>query len=219
MVLTWVAGHGSKIAVALALNAAGADAAGKAVVADDVDHVARDSRYGILCCFVRVRDRRGFASASGAHDGGERLVGLASSVAASSIPTVAHDRYNVASAARNRVRHGFVRVRNIGGRATQRRALYAVPLVARVTGTGERSVGVGALCVGSTVVASTGCAFIHVDAGGIIQPIAFGTSRDFGRRETGRTTECNGGTTHGVFAAAFCWGNVGRVEVRSTRIW
>ena len=95
--------------------------------------------------------------------------------------------------------------------------MYAVPLVARVTGTGERSVGVGALCVGSTVVASTGCAFIHVFTRWGI-PIAFGTSRDSRLLVTVFTRKGMRATTHGALATASCWGNVGRDKVRSTRI-
>ena len=157
MILTRVARHGSKIAVALAFNAAGGGVAGKAAVADNIDHVARDSRYGILCRFVRIRDRRGCASTSGAHDGGEGTIGLAGSGAASSKPSTAHDLHSVASAARNGVRRGFVRILDTGGRARNRRAFdTGGPLVARVTGAGKGSVGVGALCVGITVVGSTG---------------------------------------------------------------
>jgi hypothetical protein len=86
-------------------------------------------------------------------DGGEGTIGLAGSGAASSKPATAHDLHSVASAARNGVRRGFVRILDTGGRARNRRAFdTGGPLVARVTGAGKGSVGVGALCVGVTVV-------------------------------------------------------------------
>ena len=61
------------------------------------------------------------------------------------------------------------------------------------------------------------CARIGVARWGI--PGTFRAGRFAGRRETGRTIECNGGTTHGALATASCGGNVGRDKVRRTRIW
>jgi len=51
-IFTWVAGHGRKIAIALALDFAAGEAAGKTVVADNVDLFSRHSRYGIIDRFV-----------------------------------------------------------------------------------------------------------------------------------------------------------------------
>ena len=53
LIFTWVAGHGRKLAIALALDfAGGGDAAGKTVVADNVDLFSRHSRHGIIDRFV-----------------------------------------------------------------------------------------------------------------------------------------------------------------------